>query len=55
MTNICKIQAYDSMFRYVCIGFINFVLNRKKLSEYTNLISPNEYKNNDKILLQFSQ
>ena len=30
---------------YFCIGFIDFMLERKSLLEYTNLFSPNEYKN----------
>ena len=29
---------------YSCIGFIDFMLKGKSLSEYTNLFSPNEYK-----------
>ena len=29
-TNICRIQAYDSiMFGYFCIGFIDFMLSKK--------------------------
>ena len=31
------------------IGFIDFMLKGKNLLEYTNLFSPNEYKNNIKI------
>ena len=38
-----------------CIGFIDFMLKRKILSEYTNLFSPNEYKKNDKIILKYCQ
>ena len=37
-TNIFRIQAYDSiMCGYFCIGFIDFMLARKTLTEYTNL------------------
>ena len=43
------------MCRYFCIGFIYFMLKGRSLSEYTNLFSPNEYKNNDKIVLQYLQ
>ena len=43
------------MCRYFCIGFIYFTLKGRSLSEYTNLFSPNEYKNNDKIVLQYLQ
>ena len=41
MTNIYRIQAYDSiMSRYFCIDFL---LNGKRLLNYTNLFSPNDY------------
>ena len=43
-TNIFKIQAYDSvMCRYLCIGFINFMLEGKSLTYLTNLFSPNNF------------
>ena len=42
------------MCRYFFIGFIDFMLRGKSLLEYTNLFSPNEYKNND-ILLKYFQ
>ena len=39
--NIFRIQAYDSiMCRYFCIGFINFMLSGKTLTDFTNLFSP---------------
>ena len=48
-TNVYKIQAFDStMCRYFCIGFIDFMFKGKKLLGYTNLFSPNQFKNNDK-------
>ena len=51
VTNIYRIQAYNSiMFGYFCIGFIDFMLKGTSLLEYTHLFSPNEYKENDKIL-----
>ena len=37
---------------YFCIGFIDVMLKVKRLLEYTNLFSPNEYKNNDKKTLK---
>ena len=44
-TNIFRIQAYDSiMCRYFCIGFIDFMLVGKTLTEFTNLFSPNNFK-----------
>ena len=43
-TNIFRIQAYDSiMCRYFCIGFIDFMLAGKTLTEFTNLFSPNNF------------
>ena len=46
--NIFRIQAYDSiMCRYFCIEFINYMLKGKKLLDYTNLFSPNDFKKND--------
>ena len=53
-TNIFRIQAYDSiMCRYFCIGFINFTLAGKKLTDYINLFSPNNFKKNDDIILSY--
>ena len=43
-TNILRIQAYDSiMCGYFCIGFIDFLLAEKILTEFTNLFSPNNF------------
>ena len=45
ITNIFKIQAYDSrMCEYFCIRFIYFMLAGKKLTDYTNLFSPHDFK-----------
>ena len=53
-TNIFRIQAYDSiMCGYFCIGFIDFMLAGKTLIEYTNLFSPNNFKKNDDIMLNY--
>ena len=42
--NIFRIQAYDSiMCRYFFIGFIDFMLARKTLTDFTNLFSPNNF------------
>ena len=50
-TNIFRIEAYDSiMCRYSCIGFIDFTLAGKTLTEYANLSSPNNFKENDDII-----
>ena len=56
ITNIYRIQAYDSiMCGYFCIRFIDFMLKGKRLVEYTNVFSANEYKRNDKIILKYFQ
>ena len=53
-TNIFRIQADDSiMCRYFCIGYIDFMLEGKTLTEYTNLFSPNNFKKNDDIILNY--
>ena len=53
MTNIYRIQAYHSiMCVYFCIGFINFMFNGKRLTDYTNLFSPNDFNKNDEIILE---
>ena len=44
-TNIFRIQAYDSiMCGYFCIGFVDFMLAKETLTEFTNLFSPNNFK-----------
>ena len=53
-TNIFKIQAYDSiMCGYFCIGFIYFMLAGKTLTEFRNLFPPNNFKENDDIILNY--
>ena len=53
-TNILRIQAYDSvMCGYFCIEFIDFRLAGKTLTESTNLFSPNNFKKNDDIILNY--
>ena len=41
------------MFAYFCIGFIDFMLVGKTLTEYTNLFSPNSFKKNDIIISKY--
>ena len=54
ITNIYRIQAHDLiMRRYFCIGFIDLMLKRKNLLDYTNLFFPNGYENSDKIILKY--
>ena len=41
VTNIFRIQAYDSiMCGYFCIGFIDFMLKGKSITDFANLFSP---------------
>ena len=52
--NIFRIQANDSvMCRYFCIGFMDFVLAGKELTDYTSLFSPYDFKENDNIVLTY--
>ena len=53
-TNIFRIPAYDSiMCEYFCIGFIDFMLAGKTLTEFTNLFPPNNFKQNDDTILSY--
>ena len=53
-TNTFKLQAYDSIIcGYFCIGFINFMVTGKALTEFTNIFSPNNFKKNDGIILKY--
>ena len=46
--NICRVQANNSvMCGYFCIGMIDFMLAGKKLTDYTNLLSPYDFNKND--------
>ena len=52
--NICRVQANDSvMCGYFCIGFIDFMLANKKLTDFTNLFSPYDFDKNDQIVLSY--
>ena len=54
IANIFRTQTYDSILcGYFCIGFINFMLADKKLTDYTNLFSPYDFKKNDNIILNY--
>ena len=49
--SIFRLQAYDSvMCGYYSIEFINYILKGKKLLDYTNLFSPNDFKKNDQFI-----
>ena len=38
---------------YFCIRFIDFMLKGKTLAELTNLFSPNNFKKNDDVILNY--
>ena len=40
------------MYEFYCINFVEYMLARKTLLDYTNLFPPNEYKKNDKIIFK---
>ena len=45
IANIFRIQGYDSvMSEYFCIGFIDYILKDNSLTDFTNLIPPNNLK-----------
>ena len=52
--NIYPVQANDSvMCGYFCIGFIDFMLAGKTLTDYTSLFSPHDFDKNDQIILSY--
>ena len=38
---------------YFCIEFIDFMLGGKKLTDYTSLFSPQNFKKNNDIILSY--
>ena len=52
--NIYLAQANNSVMRgYFCIGFIDFVFAGKTLIEFTNLLSPYDFKKYHSIILSY--
>ena len=52
--NNFRLQTYDSvMCGYFCISFIHFMLKGKNLTDFTNVFSPNDFKKNDYIILNY--
>ena len=41
------------MCRYFCIAFIDFMLKGKNVTSFTNLPSPNNFKDKDKIISKY--
>ena len=38
---------------YFSIGFIDFMLGGKKLTDYTSLFSPHDFKQNDRTIFSY--
>ena len=52
--NIFWVQANNSVLcGYFCIGFIDFMLAGKKLTDFTILFSPYDFDKNDSIILSY--
>ena len=53
-TNIFRKQEHNSiMCGYFYIGFVDFMLAGKKLTDYTNFFSQYDFKKNDSIILSY--
>ena len=47
-------QAYDSVIcGFFCIGFIDFMIKGKDLTNFTNLFLPKNFEENDNIFLNY--
>ena len=54
IANIFRLQAYNSVIcGYFCIGFVDFMLKGNNLTDFTNLFSPNNFKENDDIISNY--
>ena len=54
ISNIFRVQVNNSvMCGYFCIGFIDFMLAGKKLSDFTSMFSPYALEKNDDIILNY--
>ena len=52
--NIFRVQANNSvMCGCFCVGFIDFILAGKKLTGFTSLFSPHDFKKNDDTILSY--
>ena len=52
--NIFQVQANNSvMCGYIYIGFIDFMLAGKKLTDFTSMFSPYDFKKNDDIIFNY--
>ena len=54
IANIFWVQANDSvMCGYFCIGFIDFMLAGKQLTDFNGLFSPYDFEKYDSIMLSY--
>ena len=54
ITNIFRVQANNSVIcGYFCIAFIDFMLAGEKLTDFTSMFSPHDFKKNDDIILSY--
>ena len=54
IASIFTLQTCDSVIcGYFCTGFIDFMLKGDNLTDFTNLFSPNNFKKNDDIILNY--
>ena len=52
--NIFRVKASNSiMCGYFCIGFIDFMIADKKLTDFTSLFSRYDFEQNDSIILKY--
>ena len=52
--NIFRVQTNDSvMCGYFCLGFIDFMLAGKKLTDYTSLFSLHDFEKNDNKIFSY--
>ena len=52
--NTFRVQAISLvMCGYFCIGFIDFMLAGKKLTDFTSMFSPYDFEKNDGIILSY--
>ena len=52
-SSIFRIQDNSIMCGYFCILFIEYMLNNKTLTDYTNLFSPYDFQKNDEIIKSY--
>ena len=56
IANIFRVQANNSvMCGYFCIGFTDFMLAGKKLTNFTSMFSPYDFEKNDDTILSSSK